>query len=74
MPMCPMAEMCKGMMGRPRFGAVMMIPGIVFIAIGVSMIIWPAILVWLVAVACIAAGSAMLVMANLMRGFGSRLR
>jgi len=74
MAMCPMAETCKGMMERPMSGLVMMIPGIAFVVLGVSIAIWPSVLPWLVAAACILAGGAMLVMANLMRRFGSHLK
>lgn len=73
-PMCPMAETCKGMMESPFSGLVMMIPGIAFIALGVLIIVWPSVLPWLVAAACILAGGAMLVMANFTRGVGARLR
>lgn len=44
MPMCPMAETCKGMMERPFSGLAMVIPGVVFIALGVSIFIWPSVL------------------------------
>ena len=74
MPMCPMAETCKGMMERPFSGVVMMIPGIVFIVLGVLIVVWPPVLPWLVAVACILAGAAMLMMANFMRGVGGKFR
>lgn len=74
MPMCPMAETCKGMIEKPHSGLVMMIPGIVFIALGVLIVVWPSVLPWLVAAACILAGGAMLVMANFMRGVGARLK
>jgi protein-S-isoprenylcysteine O-methyltransferase Ste14 len=74
MPMCPMAETCKGMMERPLSGLVMVIPGVVFIALGVSIFIWPSVLPWLVAIACILAGGAILLMVNFMRRIGARLR
>jgi uncharacterized membrane protein HdeD (DUF308 family) len=73
MPMCPMAETCRGMMEKPLSGLVM-IPGIVFIALGVLIVVWPAVLPWLVAAAFILAGSAMLLMVNFMRRVGARLR
>jgi hypothetical protein len=73
-PMCPMAETCKGMMERPLSGLVTVIPGVVFIAMGVSIFIWPSVLPWLVAIACILAGGAMLLMVNFMRRVGARLR
>lgn len=74
MPMCSMAETCKGMMERPFSGLAMVIPGVVFIALGVSIFIWPSVLPWLVAIACILAGGAMLLMVNFMRSVGARLR
>ncbi len=74
MPMCPMAETCKGMMEKPLPGLVVVIPGIAFIALGVLIVVWPSVLPWLVAAACILAGGAMLLMANFMRGVGARLR
>lgn len=70
MPMCPMATMCKGMMGKPRSGLWMLIPGIVFIALGVLIIFYPNILVWLIAIGMIIMGFAMLMMINVMRGAG----
>jgi len=74
MPMCPMAETCKGMMEKPLSGLVMVIPGVAFIALGVLIIIWPSVLPWLVAAACILAGGTMLLIAYFMRGVGARLR
>lgn len=73
MPMCPMAETCKGIMEKRLSSAVMVIPGIAFIALGVLIIVWPSILPWLVAAACILAGCAMLMMVKFMRGIGARL-
>jgi hypothetical protein len=74
MPMCPMAETCRGMMEKPFSGLMIMIPGIAFIALGVLIVAWPFILPWLVALAFILMGVAMLLMANFMRGVGARLR
>ena len=74
MPMCPMAETCKGMMERPLSGMVMLIPGIALVALGILIIVWPSVLAWLVAGACVLAGVAMLVMANLMRRIGSQFK
>ena len=73
MSTCPMANACKGMMEKPLFGLVMMIPGIAFIALGVLIAVWPSVLPVLVAAACILAGGAMLLMAIFMRGVGARL-
>lgn len=74
MPMCPMAETCKGMMGKPGSGLWMMIPGILFIALGVFIILYPQILAWLIAIALIGIGIAMLMMINFMRGIGKRFQ
>ena len=74
MPMCPVAETCRGMMEKPLSGLVIVIPGIAFVALGVLIIVWPPVLPWLVVAACILAGGAMLLMANFMRGVGARLR
>ncbi len=74
MPMCPMAETCKRMMEKPVSGPVMVIPGIAFIALGVLIVVWPSVLPWLVAAAGVLAGGAMLLMANFMRGVGTRFR
>lgn len=74
MPTCPMAETCKGMMEKPGSSFWMIIPGLVFIVLGVSIILYPQILVWLVAVALIVMGIAMLMMVNFMRGIGKRFQ
>ena len=74
MSMCPMADTCKGMMENPLSGLVMLMPGIAFIALGILIFVWPSVLAWLVAAACILVGCAMLVMANLMRRIGSRFK
>ena len=72
MAMCPMAETCKGMMEKPRFGFMFIVPGIVFVILGVAVLIEPTILVWLVAIALIVMGIAMLMMAGFMRRIGKR--
>ena len=74
MPMCPMAETCMAMMERPVAGLMIVVPGIVFLALGVLILLWPSVLPWLVATASILAGGAMLVMAYVMRGIGARFR
>ena len=73
MPMCPMAETCRGMMEKPSSGFWMIIPGIVFIALGALIILYPQILAWLVAIAMIVMGIAMLMMISFMRGIGKRM-
>ena len=74
LPTCPMAETCKGVMNKPLSGLGIWIPGIAFIALGVVIVIWPSVLAWLVAVAFILAGGAMLLMARFMRRVGVRHR
>ena len=74
MPMCPMAETCKGMMEKPLFGLMMLVPGTAFIALGILIIVWPSVLAWLVAATFILMGGAMLVMASLMCRIGSRFK
>lgn len=72
MPMCPMAETCRGMMQRPFSGIAMIVPGLVLIILGVAVLIEPRILIWLVAAALIFMGFAMLLMARFMRGLARR--
>jgi uncharacterized membrane protein HdeD (DUF308 family) len=73
MPSCPMADTCKGIMEKPGSGFWMIIPGLVFVALGVTIILYPKILVWLVAIALIVMGLAMLFMAKFMRSIGKRV-
>ena len=74
MPMCPMAETCKGMMEKPGSRFWLIIPGVVFIILGVTIIAYPQVLVWLVAIALIAMGVAILMMVNFMRNIGKRFQ
>jgi len=74
MSMCPMSETCKGMVDKPGSGLWMIIPGLIFIILGVLIILYPQILAWLVAIALIIMGGAMLMMINFMRGIGKRLK
>ena len=74
MPACPMSEMCKGMMEKPGSAFWMVIPAIVFIALGVTVVFYPKILIWLVAIALIFMGFAMLMMMNAMRRMGRRFQ
>jgi len=69
-----MAETCKGMMEKPHSGLWMIIPGIVFVILGVAIIMYPQVLVWLVAIALILMGVAMLVMVNFVRRIGKRIQ
>jgi uncharacterized membrane protein HdeD (DUF308 family) len=62
------------MMEKPGSSFWMIIPGVVFIALGVAIIVFPQILVWLVAIALIVIGGAMLMMVNFMRNIGKRFQ
>lgn len=68
--MCPMAETCRRMTDRSGSGAWMMAPGVIFIALGTLVIFYPQILAWLVAIALILMGIAMLMMTRFMRRIG----
>ena len=74
MPMCPMAETCKGMMDKPMSSFMLIIPAAVFILLGVAVLIEPRILVWLVAAALIVMGMAMLMVVMFMRNIGKRFQ
>lgn len=74
MQMCPMAATCKGMMEKPSSGFFLMLPGLLFIAVGVLIIFVPQALVWLMAATSILFGVALLLLANFMRGIGARFR
>ena len=74
MPMCPMAQTCKGMMEKPGSGLWTMISGTLFIALGVLIILYPQILAWFVAIALVVMGIAMLMMTKFMRGIGKRIQ
>ena len=74
MPMCPMAKTCTGMMEKTSFGAFLMVPGLLFIAAGVLIIIVPQVLIWLMAAASILFGVTLMLLANLMRGARARRR
>lgn len=73
MSMCPMGETCKGMMGKPFSSFLMFVPGIVFIAVGVLVIVEPKLLIWLIAAGLILVGLAMLGGAFFMRSMGAKL-
>lgn len=68
--MCPMSGACKKMMDKPGSGLWMLIPGLLFIVLGVLIILYPQILAWFIAIALIVMGVGMLMMVNFMRGFG----
>ena len=71
-PTCPMAAACKGMMDKPMSGLVLVIPALVFVILGVAILIAPQILAWLVGIALIVMGVAMLVFGRYMRKLAKR--
>jgi hypothetical protein len=73
LPACPMGETCRRMMERPPSSVLMFVPGVVFIAVGVLIVVEPAILVSLIAASSILAGIAMVGCAYFMRAVGIRL-
>ena len=74
MPMCPMAETCKGMMDKPFSGFMIVVPGIFLIILGWAILIEPRILVWLMAVVLVVMGIAMLMFGRVMRKFPKRIQ
>jgi len=74
LPTCPMAETCKGLMERPFSGVALVIPGLVFIALGILVFIEPRILAWVMASAFIFLGAIVLMMASFIRKIGTRFQ
>lgn len=72
MPMCPMAETCKRMMSRPRANILLILPGVVFVALGIVIVLEPRILAWLMAIAFILLGLMSFMMARVLRRIGTR--
>jgi len=70
MGMCPMASMCKGMMGKPGSRFLLMIPGLALVVGGVVIFIEPRVLFWLMGGTSILIGVVMLVLANFFRKMG----
>jgi hypothetical protein len=68
-----MAKTCKGMIKRPFSSLFLVVPGLVFITVGVLIVFVPQVLVWLMAAASILFGAALLLLANFIRGIGARL-
>ena len=69
-PMCPMSQMCKGFLEKPRFLLALIVPGILLVALGVTVLIEPRILLWLAAAILMVAGIGILFMAGFMRKLG----
>ena len=71
-PTCPMAAACKGMMDKSMSRLVLVIPALIFVIFGVAVLIEPQILAWLVGIALILMGIAMLLFGRYMRRFSER--
>ena len=74
LPTCPMAETCKGMMTKPFSGTGLLLPGILFVALGVLIVIEPTVLIWVMATAFVLLGIMMLMMASFIRSIGKRFQ
>ena len=67
LPTCPMVDTCEGVLKNPFSGVVLVIPGLIFIALGVLIVVEPRILTWIVASVFIFFGIMMLVIAYFVR-------
>ncbi len=65
--MCPMASVCRGMMQKSFSGFWLIIPGVLFISLGVLMVIEPRVLLWVMAAGFVLFGTMMVMMVSLMR-------
>lgn len=74
LPICPMAESCKGMMSKRSMGVAPLVMGAVFIVLGIAILIEPRIFVWVLAAMLILIGAMLLVMASFMRKMGERFQ
>jgi membrane protein implicated in regulation of membrane protease activity len=69
-----MAETVKGFMDKPSSGFTLVIPGVVFIALGIAMVFAPIIAAWLVAAAFVLLGVMMLYVSKFVRKIGTRFQ
>jgi len=73
-PVCPMARYCSGMMESSLPSRFMTIAGFMMLALGVLIVLWPAVLPWLAAALAILVGVGMLMMAQTFHDMISRHR
>lgn len=73
-PMCPMAEICKGMIEKPFSRSALVIPGIIFVALGALIVFEPRILAWIIAASFVLLGIMMITAAGYIRKIGTRWR
>jgi len=71
---CPMSEMFKRASGKRGIGLLVLIPGLLFVLVGVAIVLEPQILVWLLAGASIAVGIALLAIASFFRKLAADVR
>ena len=65
--MCPMGAMCKGMMGKPGSGFLLLIPGLLLVLGGVLILVEPKVLYWLMGGTSILIGIIVFFFANFIR-------
>ena len=70
LPTCPMRDACQGMMKKPPSGFALMLPGLLFIVLGVLIVVEPRVLIWVMAIAFVLLGVMMLLMASFIRKIG----
>lgn len=64
---CPMSMMFRGKSGKSRFGFLTVIPGLLFVLVGVAIIVEPQVLVWLLAGSSIVIGFGLMALASFLR-------
>jgi len=74
MPMCPMAETCKGMMSKPFSGFALAVPGVTFVLLGILIVFEPRIVAWVMAAAFVFIGAMMLMMRSFIRRIGRKFQ
>lgn len=62
--MCPMASMCQGMIKKRHSRLILLLPGLLFILLGIVILIEPKVLVWMIATIVIVLGFLFLMMGN----------
>ena len=73
-PVCPMARYCRGMMESSLPPVMLTIAGSILLASGVLIVLWPAVLPWLVAAMVISVGAGMVMMAQMFRRLSTNHR
>jgi uncharacterized membrane protein len=74
MPICPMAETCKGMMEKRFSNVALIIPGLVFIGLGILVFVEPRILAWIIAAVFVLLGIMMVMMASFVRKISTKFQ